>query len=316
MRILFTGASSFTGSWFIEQLAAAGHTVIGCFRTSAESYTSEPRHSRVLRAIRSCEPVWGCTFGDDRFLETIRTRGPWDLFCHHAAKTASYRDPAFDVLGAVGANTYRLDPVLGALASNGCRHLALTGTVFEAGEGAGSDGLPAITAYGLSKTLTAEVVSYRALVNGFVMGKFVIPNPFGPFEERKFTAYLFQEWARRRPAYIRAPHYVRDYVHVSLLAKAYVHWVEQFTKSGARHCSPSGYPESQEAFAERIAREVRQRSALTCGVVLAPESEMDEPRIRINMEPAERIADGWDEKAAWDAFISYYLGDRMGERNR
>ena len=31
MRILFTGASSFTGYWFIRELVAAGHRVIATF---------------------------------------------------------------------------------------------------------------------------------------------------------------------------------------------------------------------------------------------------------------------------------------------
>ena len=35
MKILFTGGSSFTGSWFIRELAAAGHQVTAVFRTAA-----------------------------------------------------------------------------------------------------------------------------------------------------------------------------------------------------------------------------------------------------------------------------------------
>ena len=33
MKILFTGGSSFTGSWFIRELAAAGHEVTAIFRS-------------------------------------------------------------------------------------------------------------------------------------------------------------------------------------------------------------------------------------------------------------------------------------------
>jgi UDP-glucose 4-epimerase len=32
MRILLTGASSFTGYWFVRELAAAGHHVVAAFR--------------------------------------------------------------------------------------------------------------------------------------------------------------------------------------------------------------------------------------------------------------------------------------------
>jgi UDP-glucose 4-epimerase len=32
MRILFTGASSFTGYWFVRELVAAGHEVVAACR--------------------------------------------------------------------------------------------------------------------------------------------------------------------------------------------------------------------------------------------------------------------------------------------
>ena len=36
MNILFTGGSSFTGSWFIRELAAAGHQVTAIFRNATQ----------------------------------------------------------------------------------------------------------------------------------------------------------------------------------------------------------------------------------------------------------------------------------------
>ena len=40
--------------------------------------------------------------------------------------------------------------------------MVLTGSVFEHGAGEGSDGLPAFSPYGVSKSLTAEIVRYEA----------------------------------------------------------------------------------------------------------------------------------------------------------
>ena len=39
MKILFTGASSFTGHWFVKELCAAGHEVTATFRQPASEYT-------------------------------------------------------------------------------------------------------------------------------------------------------------------------------------------------------------------------------------------------------------------------------------
>lgn len=292
----------------MRELAAAGHEVVACFRRGPDDYPDELRRIRVAQVARSCRPVYGCSFGDGRFLELVRSAGPWDLFCHHAAETAGYRSPDFDVLGAVENNTRQLDMVLSALEANGCTYLLLTGSVFENDEGAGSDGLPAVTPYGLSKALTAQIVAYRAHKHGFGLGKFVIPNPFGPFEERRFTAYLLSEWKRGRQAQVLTPAYVRDNIHVSLLAKAYMRFAEQFPKrSDFVKCSPSGYRESQADFAERVAREVRKRSDLVCQVTSAKQTDFAEPLIRVNTEDLDVGSLGWNEAQSWDEFVTYYL---------
>ena len=43
MKILFTGASSFTGMWFARALASAGHDVVATFRKRPEAYDDELR---------------------------------------------------------------------------------------------------------------------------------------------------------------------------------------------------------------------------------------------------------------------------------
>ena len=53
------------------------------------------------------------------------------------------------------------------------------------------------------------------------LGKFVIPNPLGPFEEPRFCAYLIRQWQAGEAAEVRTPAYVRDNIHVDLLAAAY-----------------------------------------------------------------------------------------------
>ena len=56
MRILFTGASSFTGSWFVRTLAAAGHEIVATFRSPLTAYEGV-RARRVAAAAAASEPV-------------------------------------------------------------------------------------------------------------------------------------------------------------------------------------------------------------------------------------------------------------------
>ena len=90
MKIIFTGGSSFTGYWFIKELASAGHEVVAVFRLNRDEYADDLRRRRIAALADICRPVFGTSFGDDRFLSLIR-EGGWDLLCHHGAETTNYK---------------------------------------------------------------------------------------------------------------------------------------------------------------------------------------------------------------------------------
>lgn len=306
MRILFTGASSFTGTWFARELAAAGHEVTITLRRRPEEYTDPLRRERVRLAAERCRVAAGVAFGDPAFLDLVR-QGDFDLLAHHGADVTNYRSPEFDVAAAFQNNTRGLAQVLAAFTARGGRRVLLTGSVFEGGEGAGSQGLPDFSPYGLSKALTAQAFRYycdRARVG---LGKFVIPNPFGPHEEPRYTAYLMKAWLSGQTPSCANPLYVRDNVHVSLLARAYARFAAGLpAEPGFVRLNPSGYVESQGAFTLRLAAEMRGRLGLPCAVELKRQVEFPEPRVRVNTDVLEADALSWDEAAAWDELAEWY----------
>jgi nucleoside-diphosphate-sugar epimerase len=304
VKILLTGASSFTGLWLARALRAAGHHVVAPLRRAREDYRGDVRARRVAELGRIAECSFGAVFGDGRFLDLCRA-GDWDLLCHHAAEVGDYRSPSFDVAGALAANTRNFPEVLAAM--RGVRGVVLTGSVFEANEGAGTAPLRAFSLYGISKGVTADLVRFYCEAAGLAFGKFVIPNPFGPFEEPRFCAYLLRQWRAGQPAEIRTPAYVRDNIPVDLLAGIYAAFAATVAAgSGFMRASPSFYVETQGAFAARFAGEIGQRTGLDCRLVLARQTEFPEPPVRLNTEPAH--LPGWSESAAWDAVADYYTG--------
>ena len=135
----------------------------------------------------------------------------------------------------------------------------------------------------------------------------MIPNPFGPYEEPRFTAYLMKTWLAGETAHVQTPRYVRDNIHVSLLAKAYAGFVGASQVSGAvLRLNPSGYPESQGAFAERVRREAAARLGLPWRLEFATQTEFPEPPVRINTDLLDAQELGWSEVQAWDEFVRYY----------
>ncbi len=307
MNILFTGGSSFTGYWFVRELAAAGHRVRAVFTGCGPGAYTGVRGERVGALRGLCEPAFNCRFGDEAFLAVVREARGWDLFCHHAAEAANYRSEEFDVSAALAANTRNLPRVLDALGEKGCRAVVLTGSVFEQDEGRGDD-MRAFSPYGLSKGFTWQVFRYQCARRGLRLGKFVIPNPFGPYEEERFTAFLVRSWARGEKPAVKTPAYVRDNIHVNLLAGAY-RFFAAAVAGGAQplmRLNPSGYAESQGEFTRRFASEMGKRLALPCAFDLKDQTEFPEPRERVNTDPAAEIVPGWDEVAAWDALAAYY----------
>jgi nucleoside-diphosphate-sugar epimerase len=312
VKILFTGASSFTGCWFVRELAAAGHEVTALFRLPIERYPDPVRRRRAALAAERSRPIFGLSFGDDGFLEVLR-QGGFDLLAHHAAEVTGYKSPDFDAAAALARNTHRLPAVLEALGAGGGRRVLLTGSVFEGGEGSGSQGLPDFSPYGLSKALTARAFGYHCARAGLSLGKFVIPNPFGPYEEQRFTAYLMREWLAGRTPACSGSAYVRDNIHVSLLARAYARFAAALpAEPGFARLSPSGYAESQGAFTLRVAREMAPRLRLPCPVEIRVQTEFPEPRVRIGTDVLDAGPLGWDEAAAWDEMARWYQDPSAG----
>lgn len=306
MRILLTGASSFSGYWFARELAAAGHTVTAACR--GDGVYDGMRAERIARLRDVCELRFGCAFGGDAFLDLIRSAPQgFDALCHHGAEVGDYRSPDFDPYRAAALNLHRLPQVMRALSEKGCGRFVLTGSVFEQDEGAGSSPMRAFSPYGLSKGLTSAAAEYYAWREGFTFEKFVIPNPFGPHEEPRFTSYLMRTWQKGETARVQTPRYVRDNIPVSLLARAYAAFVAASPAPAAmRRINPSFYPESQGAFAERVRHEAAVRLGLPCGLELGEQSEFPEPAVRINTDLQDPAALGWSEAQAWDDFVAFY----------
>lgn len=306
MKILLTGGSSFTGAWFARTLAERGHDVVMVLRGSPNKYdlSRRRRFDWVAPMVRVVETA---PFGSERFISCIRSEGPFDVLCHHAAEATNYRSFDFDALTATGHNTRELVSTLKALRETNSRACVVaTGSAFEADEGMGSTS-EAFSPYGLSKSLTWQMQRYYCQALGVPLRKFVIPNPFGPYEEARFTSYLIRRWKEGKVAVVKTPDYVRDNIHIDLLSHCYAQFVgRDVSIHGNSKFAPSGYIESQGSFARRFAEEMQARLAHACPVELATQTDFGEPMIRVNTTPAKPMVENWREEEAWERVASFY----------
>ncbi len=306
MNILLTGASSLSGYWFVHELVRAGHTVTAALSLSPTAYHGL-RQQRLTALPTACIKKFNAPLGSPAFIKIIKQQPHWDLLCHHAACMRDYKTPSFDVIAALKENTRNAPTVLAQLKQRGCQRIVLTGSFFESGEG-GACQAAALSPHGLSKSLTTAYFRYYALWEKLRLGHFVMPNVFGPLEEPpRFAAYLMHAWKNNTIANVNTPDYLRDTIHVSLLAKAYVQFINTLpSNTGFSRLRPSGYVETQGKFARRFAREMRKRSDLPCRLKLARQTDFSEPMKRINNQPLDSKALAWSEKKAWDDIAEFY----------
>jgi UDP-glucose 4-epimerase len=78
-----------------------------------------------------------------------------------------------------------------------------------------------------------------------------------------------------------------------------------------RRLNPTGYPESQRAFAERVRREAAARLRLPCRLELGMQTEFPEPAVRINTDHVNPERLQWSDKAGWDQFVEYYTENTL-----
>jgi nucleoside-diphosphate-sugar epimerase len=308
-RVLLTGASSFTGMWIGEALAAAGFEVTAPLLRPRADYDAE-RLARIARVEAVAEVVYDRPFASDAFLDLARAGG-FAALAHHAADVTGYRDPGFDAGAATGRNLAGAPTALRTLAQAGARVVLVTGTVFEAGEGDCPEEPLAVTPYGLSKTLTNIGFKHHAAWEGLRFGRFVIPSPYGPFEQqRSFPAHLFRTWAAGETPLVRTPLYLRDHLPAPQLARAYaLQLAALLADPGAPELArPSGWIATQGAFARKVAQEAARRLGRDCPLGLADQTEFPEPLRRVNCDPAP--VEGWDEPAFWDRYVAWYAAAR------
>ncbi len=136
---------------------------------------------------------------------------------------------------------------------------------------------------------------------GLDIGKFVIPNPFGPFEQERYCTYLVRSWLDGQTPEVRTPDYVRDNIPVDALAAAYATFATDL--SSGNRLAPSGYLGTQGDFTRLFASEIGKRMQIATPYTLAEQTDFSEPMVRVNTDPA---LPNWDEARFWDALAEDY----------
>jgi len=304
VRVLLTGASSFTGAWFAHTLAARGHDVLCALRGPASSGGDDLRRFRI-GLLDGCAVAELAPFGTEAFLALLEEHAPFDLLALHGWAGGDHRRPDLPVDDAVAATTFRLTSVLDGLVRAGGTVVLLTGSVFESGEGSPDPETPPLNRYGLAKSLIRERVRHAVAEAGLRLHRFVVPHPIGPGAKPGLVSELAAAWLAGRPAVLRSPATVRDLVPVDLLGLDYARFCEAAVAGGAAAARrPSGQIATLAEHAERIAAALRARWDRPC-LIEASAGAAAEPQ-RVNREPCAASHPDWSAERFWDRLAGFY----------
>jgi hypothetical protein len=305
INVLLTGVTSFSGSHFAFELLKSGHNVVG-FTRNKSSWNKEQndRISWIKKQFPKFEILSSA--------ETSKLRSAKiGTLCFHGANCENYQSLDFNVEVAITEYFEIANHLLSIYPNANVFH---TGTFSEPNESTGNLPRRSFNPYSTSKTKIWQILNETT--QNIKIAKYVMPNPFGPLESRRFTDYLIRSWALNQEAIIKFPFYVRDYVPIDLLRKHYVKSLEIFEKNNVRvrRFYPSMYAETNEAFAYRYKRELELRTTLSPKLKSDLNSKHAEPIIRINSENCRLIVDSWTEEESWNLIVENAI-ERMRLHN-
>jgi UDP-glucose 4-epimerase len=315
MKLLFTGSSSFTGFYFINELAKIDSLEIHAIISKKKSEYEGLKKIRLGLLNSKIIVHENIQFGDRSFVELLTSNNEkFDILCCHGAFVENYNSAEFDLIKAISSNTKNIALVMKKFKENNGSIIINTGSVFEPNEGICEKEPRAFNLYGLSKKFTYELFKYYCQINGISCGKFVIANPFGKFEEPRFTNYLFNCWQRNETPLVQTPKYIRDNIPVDLLAKSYADFLVKIIKKSKNgiisqeyQINPSGYVESQQVFTNKILNNINKIFQLDYKVDFFEQTKFDQPICRYNKTSLFDLYPKWDENKFWHDYITSYV---------
>jgi UDP-glucose 4-epimerase len=318
LKVLMSGASSFTGCHIAQKLSSSGFEVWALLTRELKDYGA-PLIKKRLEHASTVKWVEKASFGSDAFLAFLE-QNHFDAVINHGAPIKGYRDPGFDYLASVAATVNNAKSVFERLAASKTKVFIHSGSIFEPDEGterAGIEGSsPAVSIYGVSKNLAWQTLRYFAELNAVPITKIIIPNPVGPFENPdRLVPYFVQQWMQGKVPTLTTPHLVRDNLPAQWLAEAYVEEIKSRLENPISETAqplvktvrPSGFAMTNLDFINLVIRNLKAagfRHECPIKVVEKPSSE---PLVRENTTQRPELRSSEAEDRFWSEYTANLL---------
>lgn len=283
MKLLFLGASSFTGYHFVKKISKTKKYKIYCTLTKNLSQYDAIRLERIklLSKYKNIIFINKTKFGDKKFINLL-SEEKFDFICLHHASTKNYNDDSkFNLNKSLKKNTLNINSVFNKI--NREATIIISNTIFQK---IPSKKYQAVNKYGISKSIAYNKIKNHCKKYNLKFKSVFITNPWGILEEKKLNYYLIYNWLQNKKVFISHPNYIRDNIYIDKLSNFYL----KIIKSNSKKIDyfPSGYCSSNKVFIEALKKKFEKFFKKKVKVEYAVNAKYNQPISRINGEKIKK----------------------------
>ena len=252
MNILLNGLNSFTGILLAKTLLKKGHRVIAL--SSGNPKRLNLLQKKELENIKNNKSftllVNNYNLEKKSFLNDLKEN--IDVFIIHGFKALDYKNIKLNSITLLRDSLFWLEPLPNLLKDRSCKLVTYTGTYFE-------NFSPELqTPYSLSKSMGWLYV--KKLFSEFKLLKYLLTNPYGSLESKKFTASIINKWINEETVNLEFPYLIRDNMPAEFLIDDYVNNIENILDNNypILEYSPSYIVETNLEFALRFSSKLKK----------------------------------------------------------
>ena len=277
MKLLFLGASSFTGYHFVNRISNNGKYKIYCTLTKNLNQYKSIRLNRIklLKNKKNIFFINKIKFGDKKFISLL-SKIKFNIICFHHASTKNYNnDSKFNLNKSIRENTTNIRKVFCKIDKK--TTIIVSNTIFQK---INEKKYKAVNKYGVSKSIAYDKIKTLCEEFDLKLKSVFITNPWGILEEKKLNYYLIKNWLKDKKTFISYPNYIRDNIYIDKLSKYY----SKILGSNSKKINyfPSGYCSTNKVFIEGFKIKFEKFFNKKVKIEYAKKAKYNQPISRVN----------------------------------
>ena len=304
--IVIDGISSFTGFHFANSLSTK-YKVYGLISKKYNNYKElKKKRLDILLKNQNIKIYENIKFGDLKFFKILKKFKKIDLFCLHSSYTKNYNnDNKFSLKKAISSNLNNIEKFLDLMKLKGAR-INYSQSIFQSLYKKNVIEKN-FSKYSISKDIVSLYLTFLCEKKRLLLSFFTIANPFGIYEEKRYTNYLIKTWNNNETVFVKTPYYFRDNIPIDYLNFFFLNHVNKvlISKRGIFNC-PSYYKMTQLDFTKIFKKKYEQKVKKKVKIKINNNFNVEDYAQPLRRVGSKKIDFSKKINIFWEKYLSYY----------